>query len=66
MRAIPPPSRLVIASRESRLALWQAHHVEGLLEKLYSQCDVVIDAMTTRGDPRQLLAQGADRLIKVA
>ncbi len=50
MRAIPPPSRLVIASRESRLALWQAHHVKGLLEKLYPQCDVVIDGMTTRGD----------------
>ncbi|MGC8508837.1 MAG: hydroxymethylbilane synthase, partial [Thiomonas sp.] len=28
---LTPPSSLVIATRESRLALWQAHHVRDLL-----------------------------------
>jgi hydroxymethylbilane synthase len=45
-----PPSRLVIASRESRLALWQAEHVKARLEALYPSCEVVIEGMTTRGD----------------
>jgi hydroxymethylbilane synthase len=31
----PPPARLVIATRESRLALWQAHHVLDRLQTLY-------------------------------
>ncbi|WP_176649198.1 hydroxymethylbilane synthase [Duganella sp. SG902] len=45
-----PPSRLVIASRESRLAMWQAEHVRDRLAILYPQCDVKIVGMTTRGD----------------
>nr|WP_315218479.1 hydroxymethylbilane synthase [uncultured Duganella sp.] len=45
-----PPSRLVIASRESRLAMWQAEHVRERLTLLYPQCDVKIVGMTTRGD----------------
>ncbi|WP_085315740.1 hydroxymethylbilane synthase [Derxia lacustris] len=45
-----PPARLVIASRESRLALWQAEHVRDRLRALYPQCDVSILGMTTRGD----------------
>ena len=45
-----PPSSLVIASRESRLALWQAHHVRDLLLKLYPACNISILGMTTRGD----------------
>ena len=45
-----PPARLVIASRESRLAMWQAEHVRDLLRGLYPGCEVVIDGMTTRGD----------------
>ncbi|WP_250450634.1 hydroxymethylbilane synthase [Caballeronia sp. ATUFL_M2_KS44] len=45
----PPPS-LVIASRESRLAMWQAEHVRCALHKLYPSCDVKILGMTTRGD----------------
>jgi hydroxymethylbilane synthase len=45
-----PPSRLVIASRESRLAMWQAEHVRERLTILYPQCDVKIVGMTTRGD----------------
>lgn len=44
------PSRLVIASRESRLALWQAEHVRARLTLLYPQCEVTILGMTTRGD----------------
>jgi hydroxymethylbilane synthase len=45
-----PPSTLVIASRESRLAMWQAEHVRCALHKLYPSCDVKILGMTTRGD----------------
>ena len=44
------PERLVIASRQSRLALWQAHHVRDRLAQLYPACRVEILAMTTRGD----------------
>ncbi len=44
------PKRLVIASRESRLALWQAHYVQDCLKKCYPDCDVQILGMTTRGD----------------
>ncbi|MCB1938535.1 MAG: hydroxymethylbilane synthase, partial [Rhodocyclaceae bacterium] len=45
-----PPERLVIATRESRLALWQAEHVKARLEALYPACDVQLLGMTTRGD----------------
>ena len=45
-----PPATLVIASRESRLAMWQAEHVRCALHKLYPSCDVKILGMTTRGD----------------
>ncbi|MBK7355679.1 hydroxymethylbilane synthase [Propionivibrio sp.] len=44
------PSHLVIASRESRLALWQAEHIQARLSDLHPQCDVRILGMTTRGD----------------
>lgn len=44
------PKRLVIASRESRLAMWQAEHLRNWLKKLYPECDVQILGMTTRGD----------------
>jgi hydroxymethylbilane synthase len=43
-------SRLVIASRESRLALWQAEHVRAALEGLYPAIRVEILGMTTQGD----------------
>ena len=46
----PLPRTLVIASRESRLAMWQAEHVQAALHKLYPSCDVKILGMTTRGD----------------
>ncbi|MBR0566579.1 hydroxymethylbilane synthase [Azoarcus sp. L1K30] len=44
------PERIVIATRESRLALWQAEHVKARLEALYPACEVVLLGMTTRGD----------------
>jgi hydroxymethylbilane synthase len=44
------PSKLVIASRESRLAMWQAEHVRDRLALLYPQCRIEILGMTTRGD----------------
>lgn len=44
------PRSLVIASRESRLALWQAEFVKAKLEALYPQCQVSILGMTTQGD----------------
>ena len=47
---LPPPSRLVIASRESRLALWQAEHIRARLMRCYPGCEVEILGMTTRGD----------------
>lgn len=47
---LPAPERIVIATRESRLALWQAQHVQGLLRQLYPGCAVELRGMTTRGD----------------
>lgn len=44
------PSRIVIASRESPLAMWQAEHIRDRLLSLYPQAEVVILGMTTRGD----------------
>jgi hydroxymethylbilane synthase len=44
------PFKLIIASRESRLAMWQAEHVRARLQSLYPACDVQILGMTTRGD----------------
>ena len=42
--------KLVIASRESRLAMWQAEHVRAQLLELYPHSTVEILGMTTRGD----------------
>ena len=42
------PQRLVIATRESRLALWQAHHVQSLLKARGFEVDIL--GMTTQGD----------------
>lgn len=44
------PARLVIATRESRLALWQAEHVRARLQALYPACSVELLGLTTRGD----------------
>jgi hydroxymethylbilane synthase len=40
---------LVIATRESRLALWQAHHVQELLQQRFGSA-VTLLPMTTKGD----------------
>jgi hydroxymethylbilane synthase len=47
---LPAPARLVIATRESRLALWQAHHVRDRLRELHPACSVELLGMTTVGD----------------
>jgi hydroxymethylbilane synthase len=44
------PAKLVIASRESALAMWQAEHIRDRLRALYPQTDVSILGMTTQGD----------------
>ncbi len=44
-----PFSSLTIATRESRLALWQAHHVRDLLQSAWG-VPVGLLGMTTRGD----------------
>jgi len=46
---LPLPERLVIASRQSRLALWQAEHVRARLGELYPGLRVEILGLTTRG-----------------
>lgn len=45
-----PITSLTIATRESRLALWQAHHVQDHLQRLHPHLPVHILGMTTRGD----------------
>jgi hydroxymethylbilane synthase len=42
--------KLIIASRKSPLAMWQAQFVKQALEKHYPQLDVVIKGMSTKGD----------------
>ncbi len=44
------PDRIVIATRQSRLALWQAEHVRDRLRGLYPDCQVELLALSTRGD----------------
>lgn len=48
--SVSTPTRLVIATRASRLALWQARHVQTKLRTLYPDCQVELLEMTTRGD----------------
>ena len=45
-------ARIVIATRESALAMWQAHHVQRLLEAAHPGIEVRILGMTTEGDRR--------------
>ena len=42
--------KLVIATRKSRLALWQAEHVKERLEALHAGLQVELLPMSTRGD----------------
>ncbi|MFJ5446511.1 hydroxymethylbilane synthase [Methylobacillus methanolivorans] len=44
------PKKLVIASRESALAMWQAEHIQACLQALYPDTEVTILGMTTTGD----------------
>lgn len=44
------PSRIVIATRESELALWQARHIEARLRALYPGIETRLLGMTTEGD----------------
>ncbi len=44
------PKKLVIASRESALAMWQARHIQSRLQALYPHTEVSILGMTTTGD----------------
>src|SRR5438128_5968223 len=43
------PEQIVIATRESRLALWQAEHVQRMLMRA-GDVEVTLLPMTTRGD----------------
>lgn len=47
------PALITIATRESRLALWQAGHVQARLSALYPHSRVELLPMTTRGDELQ-------------
>jgi hydroxymethylbilane synthase len=44
------PGRIVIASRKSRLAMWQSEHIAAELRRRYPGCEVSILGITTRGD----------------
>ncbi len=46
----PPVESIVIASRESLLAMWQAEHVQARLRERYPGIAVSILGMTTEGD----------------
>jgi len=50
MNHVHAPRRLVIATRESALALWQAEHVRTRLEAIYSSTTVELLGVTTQGD----------------
>jgi len=45
-----PSRKLVIASRESALAMWQARYIQARLQALYPDATVEILGMTTTGD----------------
>ncbi len=44
--------RIVIASRESALAMWQARHVQSRLAGLYPRAEITVLGLTTEGDRR--------------
>ncbi len=44
------PSQIVIATRESALAMWQARHIEARLHALYPTMQTRLLGMTTEGD----------------
>src|SRR5262249_44457484 len=44
------PDRLVIATRKSPLAMWQAEHVRDRLHESYPACAIELLGLTTHGD----------------
>jgi hydroxymethylbilane synthase len=52
--------RLTIATRRSRLALWQAEHVKARLEACHPGLEVALLALSTRGD--ELLEERLDKV----
>ncbi len=48
--SINTPAGIVIATRESALALWQAQNIQQRLQVLYPQARITICGMTTQGD----------------
>jgi len=58
--ATPTLSNLVIASRESALALWQARNIQARLQELYPQSKITIRGMTTQGD--RILDRALDKI----
>jgi hydroxymethylbilane synthase len=48
--AIRPPAKLVIATRQSALAMWQAEHVRQRLQVLHPSCAIELLGVTTQGD----------------
>ncbi|HVF65949.1 MAG TPA: hydroxymethylbilane synthase [Casimicrobiaceae bacterium] len=44
------PRRLIIATRESALAMWQARHVQARLQGLYPRASIELLGVTTQGD----------------
>jgi len=42
--------KLIIATRESKLAMWQAEHIQARLQEAHPNLEVVINSMTSRGD----------------
>ena len=54
------PQKIIIASRESLLAMWQAKFIQKRLGELYPQTEVSILGMTTRGD--QILDQSLAKI----
>jgi hydroxymethylbilane synthase len=50
MTPVHAPRRLVIATRESALALWQAEHIRTRLGTLYPHATIELLGVTTQGD----------------
>ena len=60
LNSLLSPQKIVIASRESLLAMWQAKHIQKRLSGLYPQTEISILGMTTRGD--QILDQSLSKI----
>ncbi len=42
--------QLIIATRQSKLAMWQAEHIQARLQEAYPDMEVIINPMTSKGD----------------